>query len=261
MRLLFLFLSGFTLSACSAAEQPAPRNPGLDREEIVSGSAFLTPESRSLQADSFSNPGYLWVDRGSALFSQTPEGGTQSCSSCHEDGMSGIAATYPAFDEQNQTLVNLEGRINLCRTRYQNSTPLEYESDDLLALAAFIAEQSQGVPINVELTANTQPAYDRGEAYFFTRRGQLNLSCHNCHDENWGKQLRGDTISQGHGNGFPGYRLEWESFGSLHRRLADCDAGVRAEPFPLGSQTYVELEFYLANRSRGLPIESPGIRR
>ena len=94
-----------------------------------------------------------------------------------------------------------------------------------------------------------------------TRRGQLNFSCQQCHDETWGKRLRGDTISQGHGNGFPAYRFEWEGFGSLHRRLYDCDTGVRAEPFPLGSQTYVDLEYYLAIRASGLPVESPGIRR
>ena len=60
---------------------------------------------------------------------------------------------------------------------------------------------------------------------------------------------------------WPGYRLEWQTFGSLHRRLRDCDAGVRAEPHAAGSDTYTNLELYLAWRARSLPLESPGVRR
>jgi sulfur-oxidizing protein SoxA len=73
--------------------------------------------------------------------------------------------------------------------------------------------------------------------------------------------LRGDTLSQGHGNGFPAYRLEWQGMGSLHRRLRDCDTGVRAEPLPYGDPLYIAVELYLAARSNGLELESPAIRR
>ena len=91
--------------------------------------------------------------------------------------------------------------------------------------------------------------------------GTISLSCHQCHDENWGKRLRGDTISQGHGNGFPAYRLEWQTLGSLQRRIRDCDAGVRAEPKAFGDPTYIDLELYLSTRASGLNLESPAIRR
>ena len=89
----------------------------------------------------------------------------------------------------------------------------------------------------------------------------MNLACDQCHDRNWGKQLRGDTISQGHPTAFPGYRMEWQRAGSLHRRFRDCDIGVRAEPLPLGSEGYKALELYLAWRAGDLPIEVPGVRR
>ena len=111
------------------------------------------------------------------------------------------------------------------------------------------------------LTPENEAQFKRGRAYFYTRRGQLNLSCSNCHNQNWGKQLRGDTISQGHGNGFPAYRFEWQNIGSLHRRFRDCDMGVRAEPLPYGSATYIALELYLAERSKGLTVETPAVRR
>ena len=73
--------------------------------------------------------------------------------------------------------------------------------------------------------------------------------------------LRGDRLSQGHPTAFPGYRLEWQTFGSLHRRIRDCDARVRAEPYALGSEICIALELYLAWRAGELPIESPGVRR
>jgi len=147
------------------------------------------------------------------------------------------------------------------RKTHQNLVPLEYESEDLLALTAFVANQSRGATVAVSKDEATRRRLDNGERYFFTRRGQFNLSCAQCHNDNWGKRLRGDTISQGHGNGFPAYRLEWQSLGSLHRRFRDCDTGVRAEPLPYGDQTYIDLELYLATRGEGLVVESPAVRR
>jgi len=95
----------------------------------------------------------------------------------------------------------------------------------------------------------------------YQRRGQLHLSCANCHVENAGKRLRGDVISQGQINGFPIYRLTWEDLGSTHRMFALCNEAVRAEPYALGSKEYLSLEFYVTTRGRGLKIESPAVRR
>lgn len=250
------------LAACGNSGEPV-NEAGLEPAKAVSGYAFLTPETQAQQDDDFLNPGFLWVDRGAELFTNE-EGVDATCASCHEadgSGLKGAAAQYPAVDAQSGTLVNLEGRINLCRTRHQDAAPLAYESDDLLALTAYVANLSRGVPMSVPIDDSLRPHYDAGRDYFFTRRGQLNLACHHCHDQNWGKRLRGDTISQGHSNGFPAYRLEWQTLGSLHRRFRDCDAGVRAEPMDYGSDIYLALELYLAARANGLPIEAPAVRR
>ena len=75
--------------------------------------------------------------------------------------------------------------------------------------------------------------------------------CAQCHEDHWGKRLRAERISQGHANGFPIYRLEWQTLGSLHRRLRACFQGVRAEPFPSGTPEFVNLELYLAWRAQG----------
>lgn len=251
-------LAMLALAACSETSEPAA--PDLMPDDIQSGYVFLTAETQALQDDTFANPGYLWVDRGAALFN-SETGVTQSCASCHSGGLAGVAATYPKVDPETQKLHNLESRINQCRTQNQDAPSLEYESDALLSLTAYVANQSFGLPQAVETTGEAADYIEQGRDYFYTRRGQFNFSCAQCHNDSWGLKLRGDTISQGHGNGFPAYRLEWENLGSLQRRLRDCDTGVRAEPLPYGSETYRAVELYLAARAAGLPIESPAVRR
>ena len=68
------------------------------------------------------------------------------------------------------------------------------------------------------------------------------------------------TIPQGHPTGYPVYRLEWQSVGSLQRRLRNCLIGMRAEPFAYGAPEYVELELYLMKRAQGMRFEAPGVR-
>lgn len=239
------------------AESTAPAD--LPREAVVSGLEFLTAETRALQQDDFANPGLLWVDRGRALFEQAA--GEASCADCHQGRLAGAYTRYPQYDAGAQALVSLDDRINLCRSTRQQREPLAMESEELLALSMYLASQSKGMPYRVSIEGNARPYFEQGRAYFFQRRGQLNLACDQCHDQNWGRKLRGDTISQGHPTAFPGYRMEWQSAGSLHRRLRDCDVGVRAEPHALGSPEYTALELYLAWRAGDLPIEVPGVRR
>ncbi|HIG23218.1 sulfur oxidation c-type cytochrome SoxA [Henriciella sp.] len=256
------FLSAICLTACGD-DATSTQSPPAQPQPLQSGYEFLQPQTQALQDDDFANPGFLWIDRGEALFTKAAASG-EACSDCHTDTslpLAGAAAHYPQIDSGSSDLINLEGRINLCRTRHQDEAPLEYESDELLSLTAYVAYLSRGTPISVDIEGAASDWYARGRDYFEARRGQFNLSCTQCHDDNWGKKLRGDTISQGHGTGFPAYRLEWQSLGSLHRRLRDCDAGVRAEPRPFGSADYLAVELYLAKRAEGLEVETPGVRR
>ncbi|MEP4485293.1 MAG: sulfur oxidation c-type cytochrome SoxA [Halioglobus sp.] len=259
-KLLTVFIVlGTSLSALGQVQSQFHDKADLDPDLVRSGTDFLTESTRQMQHDSFGNPGLLWVDRGKALFEDDTR--TVSCKSCHEDRLTGVFARFPTHDEKLNTLTNIEGQINQCRTQHQALQPLKYESTALLSLTAYIASQSRDMPYSVSVDGGVKEYFDRGREYFFTRRGQLNLACTQCHDDNWGRMLRGDRISQGHSNAYPAYRLEWQTMGSLHRRIADCDVGVRAAPFASGSPEYLELELYLAWRSANLPIESPGVRR
>ncbi len=61
--------------------------------------------------------------------------------------MKGVATRYPAIPQGSDRPVDLEGRINLCRTENQKADRLPPENRDLLALTAYVAHQSRGLPI------------------------------------------------------------------------------------------------------------------
>ena len=174
--------------------------------------------------------------------------------------MKGVAARYPAFDRTIGRPIELEGRINACRTRHQGAEPFALESKELLSLTAYVAKQSKGLPISIADDAATHPFIAAGRTIFEQRQGQLNLSCALCHDDNWGRKLAGATIPQAHPTGYPLYRLEWQSLGSLQRRLRNCLIGMRAEPYAYGAPEMTDLELFLAWRARGLALETPAIR-
>ena len=231
--------------------------------ERRSGFDDMSRGSQAMQRDDTANPGMLWVLEGETLWNEKAGLAGRSCADCHGDArasMRGVAARYPAYSAEQGRPVDLEGHINLCRKTRQNAPPLPNEGREMLALSAYVAHQSRGMPITVGEDPRLEPYRARGEALYRQRQGQVNLSCANCHDDNWGKRLAGNIIPQGHPTGYPLYRLEWQSLGSLQRRLRNCMVGVRAEPFAPGSLEAVDLEVFLMSRARGLPIETPAVR-
>ncbi len=235
-------------------------------DPLPSGTIWLSDALKAQQLDPAVNPGMLWVDAGARLWNEPPVTGPSpgaTCAACHAAAaltMRGVAARFPAVADDG-ALLNLEGRINRCRSEHQGVEPWPYESDELLAMTAFVARQSLGMPIDVAVDGPAAGHFERGHKLFHLRQGQLNLSCAQCHDDHAGRRLRGDVISYGLGNGYPIYRLEWQSLGSLHRRLRACSLGVRAIQFDYGSPEYLSLELFLAWRARDVAIETPAIRR
>ena len=233
-------------------------------EDRRSGYTYLSEENQRLQDDDFANPGLLWVERGRELWQQTDSTAGTSCAGCHGDAtasMRGVRTRYPHFDPQKGKLINLEQQINRCRAERMHASSYPYESDALLALTTFVAFQSRGLPIDVRIDGPAQSFFAAGKTLYEQRRGQLDLACHHCHDRYAGQRLRGDVISQGQTNGFPIYRHTWQTLGSTHRMFAWCNTSVRSEPYPLGSDDYVNLELFVAWRGRGLSVETPAVRR
>jgi L-cysteine S-thiosulfotransferase len=250
-----LLVCGFLYIPVFAQEMPA-----ADKR---SGYAFMSRDTQEMQDDDTANPAILWVLDGEALWSTTAGPAGKSCADCHGDAaasMKGVAARYPAFDPARAQPLTLEGRISICRTDRQQATPFKWESRELLALAAFVGRQSRGVFVAPPADERLKPFLDAGRRLYSQRQGQLNLSCGNCHDDNWDKRLAGNAVTQAHPTGYPIYRLEWQGLGSLQRRLRNCLFGMRAEPYAFGSLELTELELYLMWRARGLAIETPAVR-
>ena len=240
----FLFLLAVSASLAAAEIPLAERRSGYE---------FMSRETRAMQDDELASPALLWQLDGEALWNRKEGAAGLACASCHA-GMKGVAARYPVVKDRP---INLEQQVNVCRVERQKAPPLAYESRELLAVAAFVARQSRGMPIE---PAPPSRYLEAGKAAFNRRQGQLNLACAQCHDDHWGKRLAGSVIPQAHPTGYPIYRLEWQSVGSLQRRLRNCLTGIRAEVPAYGAPELVELELYLMWRARGMTLDAPGVR-
>jgi len=227
-----------------------------------SGFEFMQPSTQALQKDDTQNPAMLWVKDGEALWNKPEGAAVKSCANCHGEisRMKSVAARYPAYSSTQKKIINLSQQINLCRVTQQQASAWPVEHESLLGLEAAIAKESRGLPVAPPAQSQLADAQMRGETLFNQRIGQVDLSCRDCHETLAGKKLGGNVIPQGHATGYPIYRLEWQSVGSLQRRLRGCMTAVRAEPYAHGASELVDLEAYLAKRGAGMPLEAPAVR-
>jgi L-cysteine S-thiosulfotransferase len=226
-----------------------------------SGFADMSAATQAMQRDDTQNPGMLWVAEGAERWRDAQPGG--ACADCHHDAtrsMRGVAARYPVFDGSSGRALTLAARLRQCRETRQRAPRAANDGDVLLALQTFVAHQSRGLPITPAHDPRLQAELQRGERLWQQPFGQLALSCAMCHDQLAGQRLAGSLIPQGHPNGYPLYRLEWQALGSLQRRMRNCLVGVRAEPFAPGATEWTALELYLMRRAAGLPLETPAVR-
>lgn len=253
--------AGLVFGASLLAGTAWAQDRALPLSSLRSGIHFAGRDVQALQADAAGNPAQLWLQQGQQLW-QAPAGTRQrACSSCHGSvtAMQGVALRYPRL--RGAALVNLEDQVRQCRGQQQQAPVPAFESDELLALTMLVTQASQGLALNTALDSQLLPHWRAGAEQFQRRQGQLNLACAHCHDQQWGQRLYTDALSQGHPNGYPLYRLEWQKPGSLERRLRSCLSGVRAELPDWGDLGLRQLSLYLMWRGQGLPIEVPAVRK
>jgi sulfur-oxidizing protein SoxA len=232
-------------------------------EELYSGWRFRTAETQKLQMDDFENPGFPLVDLGSELWNKVEGTAGKSCASCHNNAaksMKGVRATMPKMHKELGKVRALEQHINYCREERMGAKPWKWESNQMLGMGAYVGLQSRGMPVKVATGGKAKPVYDTGKKLYYTRVGQLDMSCAGCHEDNAGKMIRADHLSQGQINGFPTYRFKWSKMGSVHRRFKGCMKNIRAKPYKRGSDEFVALELYVASRGQGLSVETPAVR-
>jgi sulfur-oxidizing protein SoxA len=195
-----------------------------------------------------------------------PFGNGKTFSDCFADKPA--ANQYPYYDTESNDIRTAVADINAC-LEANGEKPIEnLKTGKIARLVAAFKEQFNGKPMAVDVSAKgAQEWYEKGKKFYWTKRGQLNFSCADCHVTNAGNSIRGDVLSAGlgHTTGFPVYRTKWavagKPWGTAHRRYDGCNKQVRAKPFKPQSDEYKALEFYEAVMNSGVPLKVPSQRQ
>lgn len=241
----------------------APAHLSDAMDEVMSGWRFRSDETQAMQMDDFDNPGMIFVDQAMDAWNTAEGSADKSCASCHgapEESMAGVRAVYPKWNEDAGEVRTLAMQINDCRENQMGAEKYGYTSGNMASMEALISVQSRGMPVNVAIDGPVAAVWEKGKELYYTRTGQLELSCANCHEDNYGNMIRADHLSQGQINGFPTYRLKNAKLNTIHGRFKGCMKNIRATPYKEGSDEFKALELYVASRANGLSVETPSVR-
>lgn len=231
-------------------------------DEIFSGWVFRSDETQMMEMDDFDNPGMIFAEQGMELWAKVEGSEGKSCASCHGDieEMAGIKAVYPKWNESAGEVRTLQMQVNDCRENQMGAEPWKVDAGNALNMEAALAAVSRGMPVNVAIDGPAQSTWEKGKEIYYTRFGLLELSCANCHEDNYGNMIRADHLSQGQINGFPAYRLKNAKLNGAQGRFKGCVRDTMAETFDPGSPEFIALELYVASRGNGLSVEGPSVR-
>jgi sulfur-oxidizing protein SoxA len=270
--ILFCICLALSATACAGPEEDRiafqayflARFPDVPLAEYVNGIYALDEDARQQWIDIEEFPPYEFaIDTGEILFRQPFENGN-TYSECFDDQGIGIRQRYPRFDSDRGEVITLDMAINLCRQR-NDEPPYAWDSDELISISAFMAWKSRGKEIEIVIPKDPRAlaAYDAGKQFYYSKRGQLNLACSDCHVTSAGLYVRADHLSSslGHTSHFPVYRSKLGKMISLHSRIYGCIRDVRAKPFAEQSDEYRNLEYFLTYMSNGLVVNGPGARK
>ncbi len=240
------------------------RFPGVPLQEFANGVYAIDEVSReSWEAIEEFPPYEPMIEEGEAMWNKPFKNG-KGYASCFPDGPA-QRKNYPYWDAKRQMVVTLPLAVNECRTK-NGEKPLKWAKGPITRILAYMAYESRGQKTDVKVPMNDQAAlaaYNKGKTFYFARRGQLNLSCAQCHMESAGQHVRADILSPslGHTTGWPVYRSKWGELGTLHRRFKGCNKQVRAKPFKAQGPQYRNLEYFLTHMSNGIEYNGPSARK
>ena len=231
-------------------------------DTIYSGWRFRSDETQAVQMDDFDNPSMIFVEAAAEAWVTAEGTEDKSCSSCHNDveSLAGVRAVYPKWNEAAGEVRTMEMQVNDCRENRMGAEKWKYDGGDMANMVALLSSVSRGMPVNVAIDGPAQSTWEMGKEIYYTRYGQLELSCANCHEDSYGMMIRADHLSQGQINGFPTYRLKNTKLNSVHARFKGCVRDTRAATFSPGSPEFIALELYVASRGNGLSVEGPSVR-
>jgi len=236
-----------------------------------------------LKEDPWSNPGYLDVDRGEALWT-TPAGPRNAtlerCDLGKGPGkIEGAFAGLPRYFADADRVMDVETRILWCMEKLQGISAADYVKrphpgggqpvKELGALATYVASRSSGAKFAAPLThAKEREAAALGETLFYRRSGPFDFACATCH-ANSGLRIRLQGLpylaekkeaSKVIGE-WPAYRVSSTHVMTMQHRLYDCFWQMRMPELQLGSEASVALIAFLTQQAAGGEIAAPGLKR
>lgn len=237
--------------------------PHVKIDDYVYGALAFDPDAKA-QYDAIMEfpPFDSVVEQGRKMF-ETPLKSGKKYSDCLPNGGKMIAGNYPMFDEARGKVITLNDVINDCRVANGEAAWKVDDVKTMGVLNAYLRTLSDGMLTNVKVEGpKALAAYEDGKKSFFTRKGQLNFACANCHVQNAGVKLRSELISPavGHTVHWPVFR-GGDNLVQLQQRYVGCYRSVRAVSPPAGSTMMNNLEYFHSYLSNGLPMKASVFRK
>ena len=239
------------------------RFPQVALSDYVNGIYALDAPSREQWQDIEEFPPYEFdIEEGEILFNKTFSNG-KSYADCFTNGGIGVRQNFPRWDDSQGKIVTLELAINQCREA-NGEKALGWKKGKIAQISAYMAYTSRDNVFDLKIPNNgAKAAYLDGKQTFYTRRGQLNMSCANCHVAGAYIKIRADLPGPalGHVTHFPVFRSKWGNLGTLQRRYGGCQKNVRGVPQKTQGDKLRNLEFFQTYMSNGLVANGPGARK
>lgn len=266
---LGVLMSSFNVLATPEQDRQAlikhytQKYPNVKVDDYVYGALAFDADSKAQYDSIMEFPPYESViDAGRKMW-ETPFKNGKRYADCFPNGGKQMAGNYPMFDEAKGKVVTLQDALNNCRVANGEEALKLNDMKTMGTLTSYMRTLSDGMLMNVKVEGpKAMAAYESGKKTFYSRKGQLNFACANCHVQNGGTRLRSELISPvvGHAVHWPVFR-GGDNLVTLQQRYEGCFKQVRAVPPPQGGDTMNNLEYFHSSLSNGLPLKASVFRK
>ena len=240
------------------------RFPNTPTADFANGVYSILPEAREQWESIEEFPPYeIAIENGEKLYHSKFANGKSLADCFGPEGA--VRGQYPLWDKERGMVVTMERAVNECREA-NGEKPYGWKKGKIADVTAYMSYNSRGQEVKVDIPSDDPralAAYEDGKEHFYTKRGQLNFACADCHMLTAGNLYRADTTSPafGHATSWPVFRSKWQSMGTLHRRFGGCHKNIRANPYKAQGAEYSNLEYFVTYMSNGLDFNGPAARK
>ena len=240
------------------------RFPNTPTADFANGVYSILPEAREQWESIEEFPPYeIAIENGEKLYHSKFANGKSLADCFGPEGA--VRGQYPLWDKDRGMVVTMERAVNECREA-NGEKPYGWKKGKIADVTAYMSYNSRGQEVKVDIPSDDPralAAYEEGKEHSYTKRGQLNFACADCHMLTAGNLYRADTTSPafGHATSWPVFRSKWQSMGTLHRRFAGCHNNIRANPYKAQGAEYSNLEYFVTYMSNGLDFNGPAARK